>query len=98
MSRYMASGSPKRIQAMLQNMTNLLQTEKRGLVLKPNAIWDGNPDFEFDVRGRSDSDFAKDPESRRTVSVYCIFLNVAPVNAKRKMQQCVTLLVIRQSW
>jgi hypothetical protein len=35
----------------------------------------------------------KDPESRHSVSGYCTFLNGAPVNAKSKMQQCVTLSV-----
>ena len=37
-------------------------TPNCGLFLKPNAEWDGSPDFEFIVTGRADSDHAKDPE------------------------------------
>jgi hypothetical protein len=31
--------------------------------LKPNAKWDGNKDFEFEILGRSDSNYAKDPDN-----------------------------------
>jgi hypothetical protein len=65
--------------------------------LKPNAIWDGNPDFDFEIKGCLDSDYAKDPELQHSVNGYCTFLNVAPVNAKSKMQQCVTLSVIEDN-
>jgi hypothetical protein len=44
----------------------------------------GNPDVEFEIKGRSDSDFSEDPESRYSVSGFCIFLNGDPVNAKSK--------------
>jgi hypothetical protein len=41
----------------------------------------------------ADSDYAKDPERRRSVSGYAAFLNGAPVTRKSKMQGCVTLSV-----
>jgi hypothetical protein len=34
----------------------------RGLFLKPTMKWDKNPNFEFKITGRLDSDFAKDLE------------------------------------
>ena len=45
------------------------------------------------IHGMSDSDYANDPETRRSVSGYATFLNDAPVTAKSKMQDCVTLSV-----
>jgi hypothetical protein len=74
----------------------VLQTEKRGLVLKPNAIWEGNSDFEFEIKGRLDSDFAKDPESQCSVSGYFTFLNGAPVNAKVKHSSVLRYQSLRQ--
>lgn len=59
--------------------------------MKPNVRWDGDPNFEFTVRGRSDSDYTKDPERRRSVSGYATFLCGAPVTMKSQMQGCVTL-------
>jgi hypothetical protein len=86
----MAAGSNKHIQAMHRTMSYLVQSPNRGLLLKPNAKWDGNKELEFEILGRSDSNYAKDPGNRRSVSGCYTFLNGAPVNAKSKMQQCVT--------
>ena len=43
--------------------------------------------------GISDSDYAKDVDTRRSISGFAVFLNDAVVVARSKMQQCVTLLV-----
>jgi hypothetical protein len=56
--------------------------------------WDPKDrDFEFEISGKSDSDFAKDPETRRSVSGLAAFLNEAPYVRKSKMQKFVTLSV-----
>ena len=55
--------------AMLRVMSYCAGTPKRGLKLEPNEKWDGNPNFEFAMSGRSDSDYAKDPDTRRSVNV-----------------------------
>jgi hypothetical protein len=43
--------------------------------------------------GVSDSDYSKDMETRRSVMGYSVFLNGAPIAAKSKMQEAVTLSV-----
>lgn len=72
----------------------MVQTPKRGVVLAPNEKWDGkNRDFEFTVHGCADSDYAKDPVRKRSVSGYSTFLCGAPVTQKSHMQHSVTLSV-----
>lgn len=66
-------------------------TPNLGILLQPNAKWDGDPNFLFEVSGRSDSDYAKDPDKRCSVSGYSTFLHGAPVTMKSRMQGCVTL-------
>jgi hypothetical protein len=48
---------------------------------------------EVNIIGVSDSDYSKDIETRRSVTGYIVFLNGAPVAAKCKMQEAVTLSV-----
>ena len=49
--------------------------------------------FEFEIQGMSDSDYAKDPVTRRSVSGWVAMLNGAPYVRKSKMQKFVTLSV-----
>ena len=61
--------------------------------MKPTGTWDGNPNFEFEIRGISDSDYAKDPETRRSVGGRFVYLQDAPIVTVSRMQGCVTLSV-----
>jgi hypothetical protein len=43
-------------------MEYCVERKERVLVLlKPNVMWDGNPEFMFAIRGILDPDFSKDP-------------------------------------
>lgn len=61
--------------------------------VETNATWDGSRNFEFTVHGISDSNFAKCPTSRKSVSGYAAFLNGAPFAQKSGMQAFVTTSV-----
>jgi hypothetical protein len=91
LSRFMAGATRAHMKAMYRVMNYCVATPNRGILLKPNMKWDGDPNFEFVVSGRSDSDYAKDPERRRSVSGYSTMLCGAPVTTKSRMQGCVTL-------
>jgi hypothetical protein len=81
-------------ETMLKVMKYCVSTNNLGLTLKPIGKWEGRFDgTEFEIKGYSDSDYAKDSESRRSVTGYCVFLNNAPVVMKSKMQEAVTLSV-----
>ena len=65
LSKFMSGAIEGHKQAMYCVMKYCVNTANRGLLLKPNKIWDGNPDFEFVITGLADSEYAKDPETHR---------------------------------
>ena len=81
------------LKAMYRLMQYCVNTENRGRVLKPTRSWDGQKEFKFRIRGRSDSDYAKDPETRRSVTGYAVFLEDAQIAEASRMQKSVTLSV-----
>ena len=81
------------VKAMKRVMAYLMATPKRGLTLKPSEKWDASKEFEFTISGFSDSDFAKEPTERKSVSGWAVFLNGAPISMRSKMQDCTTLWV-----
>ena len=61
--------------------------------MKANAYWDGNPDFEFTIEGYADCGCATDPDSRKSVSGYSVFLCGVPVSVKSGQQKIVAISV-----
>ena len=92
-SKFMQKAGKVHRKAMMRVMKFLVETKHLGKVLKPKRKWDGTEDFEFELTGLSDSDFAKDPERRHSVSGGCVFLEGAPVTQRSKMQGGTTLSV-----
>ena len=63
-------------------------------MLEPTGRWDGkDQNYKFCIKGKSDSDYVKDPETRRRISGWRAFLNDGPCTWKSKMQKFVTLSV-----
>jgi hypothetical protein len=76
---------------MLQVMKYCVTSSNHGLQLKPNWKWDGNPNFEFIITGRSYSDYAKDTDTRCSVSGSAVFLEGAPAVMRSGLQKSVML-------
>jgi hypothetical protein len=93
LSKFGSKPSAANEKAMIRCMKHCVDTSKQGLFLKPNKYWDGDRNFLFEITGESDSDFAKDPETRRSVSGWATYLNGAPYVRKSKTQKFVTLSV-----
>ena len=74
-------------------MKYCVDTPKRGWYLKPGRKWNGNKDFKFKINGRSDSDFAKCPVTRKSVSGWNVKLEDCSVIVKSGMQRSPTLSV-----
>jgi hypothetical protein len=91
LSRFMKTASKAHMQALHRVLRYCIDTPKRGLQLKPVGVWDGDPKYEFIVKGRSDATYASNLENRRSVTDYSVFLNEAPVAMKSGGQTSVTL-------
>ena len=78
---------------MLRLMKYVSDTKERGLVLNPTRLWDGTKDHEFIISGQSDSDYAKDTQTRKSISGYRVLLEGAPVMFKSSTQKSVALPV-----
>jgi hypothetical protein len=76
-------------------MTFCVNTKDHGIFVHPDGYWNGKAekDYYFEVLGTSDSDYAKDLVTRKSVSGYVVYLNNSLISAKSKMQECVTLSV-----
>ena len=95
LSRFFAGASVAHMKAMYQVMSYCVKTSSSGRMLKPDRKCDESElkDFKFRIKGRSDSNYASDPESRRSVTGYTVFFEGAPTATKSKMQECVTMSV-----
>jgi len=96
LSRFMTIGASKiHMKAMERVMNYCLTTRNRGLLIEPTQEWDGSPEFEVLILGRSDSDYAKDPETRKSISGTSTFLCGAPIIQRSIMQKIVALSVTK---
>jgi hypothetical protein len=59
LAMHMTRGDKTHIQAMLRCIQYLMCTKDAGLLFKLMRKWDGTNEFQFMIRGRSDSDYAK---------------------------------------
>jgi hypothetical protein len=93
LARHMTKATQAHYDAMLRMMKYVDDTSDRGLVLNPTRKWDGNKEHEFIISGRSDSDYAKDTQTRKSISGYRVLLEDAPVMFKSSTQKSVALSV-----
>ena len=93
LSRYNTNGSEEHIDAMHRAMRYAVNTPNGGLTLAPNAIWDGYPDFEFEIEGWAGASYKPYHDTDKSVGGHAVFLNDAPIAEKTKVQQFTTLSV-----
>ena len=73
--------------AMLWVMKYCMDMPKHGLTLKPKGRWDGSKNYHFVISGKSDSDYAKCPKTRKSVTGIRVFLYGALVIFKSATQK-----------
>ena len=93
LSRFAGRALQSHVVAMYRVMKYCRSTPERGLLLNPSVKWDGSPKMLFEIKGYSDSDWAKDPDTRRSVSGWSTFLFDLPISLKSKMMPIVALSV-----
>jgi hypothetical protein len=87
----MSGASLAHVKAMHRTMKYCIGTSEQGLLLKPTCKWDGNPAHKFVITGQSDSDYAKDTDSRKSVSGTSTFLRWSSISMRSNTQKSVTL-------
>jgi hypothetical protein len=93
LSRFAGGALMGHMKAMYRVMAYCVTTSKRGIKFAPNERWDGSPDFKFTIKGRADSDYTKDLETRRCVSGIITFICGAVITLRSKMMAMVALSV-----
>ena len=81
-SKHMMEATSAHETALNRLMDYLVHTKNKGFLLQPNTQWNGDPEFEFTICGKSDSDYAKDLDSRKSVSGGVVYLNGTAVSCK----------------
>jgi hypothetical protein len=90
LAQYMSCQNSKTSEALKRCMRYELCTREAGLLLKPSQKWNGSSKHQFCIRGNSDSDYAKDTETRHSVSGYVVFED-APMMHRSATQKMVVL-------
>jgi hypothetical protein len=77
--------------AMLRILKYSLKAVEQGLVLKPNRKWDGIQSNKKVISECLDSDYAKEPKDRCSVSGHVVYLEKAPEMFKSSTERTVSL-------
>ena len=95
LSRFFSRAAPTHIKAMYRVMGYVVSTASKARILHPDRKCKEEDlhHFFFRIKGHADSDFGKDPETRRSVTGYTVFLEGVPTATKSRMQGCVTTSV-----
>jgi hypothetical protein len=89
----MSASIASHTQAMHQVMSSCVNIPEQGLTIMPTSKWNGEQDYKFKIRGRSDSDYAKDTEVRKGVNGWLVYLCGTVVTVKSKMMDVTALSV-----
>jgi hypothetical protein len=81
-------------EALERTIRYCVGTPNRGLLFKPFGTWDGiDTSYEFTISGQSDSEYAKDPETRKSIMGYITYMNGTPITTRCKTENIVALSV-----
>jgi hypothetical protein len=93
LSRGMTQATEESYKSMQRVMKYCVETPERGLLLAPKGTWTGGENEELVIMGMSDTTYASDYDTRRSVMGHTTFLNEAPVIMKSNMRRYVDLSV-----
>ena len=91
-SKFMKQASLTHMVAMLRIMRYCVGTKEDGLMIKPEGSWDGSREYQFEITGKSDSEYAKD-SSRKSVNGWSTYMNGSPISFRSRMMPIIALSV-----
>ena len=97
LSHFMMGATASHLKAMYHVMQYCVGMKEWGLTLKPDCKWDGDLNFLFVLKGKSDSMYALD-EDAKSVTGYSTTLIGATISFKSKGQTTTALLVTESEW
>jgi hypothetical protein len=74
-------------------MRYAVTTPERGVQLAPKGKWDGNPSYEFIIKGFADASYKPYQDTAISVSGSAVFLQGAQIVEKSEVQQSTALSV-----
>ena len=78
------------IKSMKSIKKYFVTTAERLILLKPNVVWDGGRNYQFEVTGMRNSNYAKD-YSKEIVSSWSTFLNGVATSFRIKLMPIIVL-------
>ena len=78
LAKMMGQGNTEAIKYMHRCIEHYVGTPTRGVTLRPQRKWDGTKDYKFVIDDRSDSDYTKDPGTRKLVTGTRVSVNGSP--------------------
>ena len=94
LSKVLDGTTPAAMKEMYRVIKYVLDTRSKGLRIEP-TFGDSGP---WDLVCFSDSDYAGDPESRRSVSGFILYVKGVPISWRSKAQRSVTLSSSEAEW
>ncbi len=77
LARHMTRATQVHYNTMLRMMKYVDDKSDRGIVLNSMQKWNENKEHEFIISGRSDSNYAKDTQTQKSISGYKVLLEGA---------------------
>jgi hypothetical protein len=91
--QHMQASTKKHFKAMIRIMEFCIMTPERGRMIAPSCKRNGTREFEFKVRGKSDSTYNQCPETRKSASGNTTELNGVPIIVNSSLQETMKLSV-----
>ena len=92
LAKMMGQGDTEASKAMYRLMEHCVGMPNRGVTLRPEESWDGTKYYKSIINGSSNSDYARDPDTRKSVSGTMVSVNGALTQWRSATQKHVTLL------
>ncbi len=93
LARHLTVATQVHFDAMLRMMNYIDNTNDRGLVLSPMRKWNWSKNHEFIISGQSDSNYAKETQTQKSISGYMVLLEGEPVMFESSTQKSVALSI-----
>jgi hypothetical protein len=91
LARNMTAPREAHVHALKTLIKYVTHMKHRGLMISPTDMWSAG--YKFKLHGRSDSNYATNPDDLRSISGGQVFINGVPISYRSVTQKFVTLSV-----